>query len=100
MCFQMLQAINALDDSENLTPLGFHLARLPVDPLTGRMLIMAAIFSCVGPILTIASALSFKDPFTVPLVMFIPDKSTLWLKRIYYICVVITLQHSIAHNIL
>ncbi|XP_037783105.1 ATP-dependent DNA/RNA helicase DHX36-like isoform X1 [Penaeus monodon] len=64
---EMLQAINALDESENLTPLGFHLARLPVDPLTGRMLLMAAIFSCVGPILTIASALSFKDPFSVPL---------------------------------
>lgn len=63
---QMLQAINALDESENLTPLGFHLARLPVDPLTGRMLLMAAIFSCVRPILTVAASLSFKDPFIIP----------------------------------
>ncbi|KAK8738267.1 hypothetical protein OTU49_004134, partial [Cherax quadricarinatus] len=64
---QMLRAINALDESENLTPLGFHLARLPVDPLTGRMLLMAAIFSCVGPILTVAASLTFKDPFIIPL---------------------------------
>ncbi|XP_069186180.1 ATP-dependent DNA/RNA helicase DHX36 isoform X2 [Procambarus clarkii] len=64
---QMLRAINAIDESENLTPLGFHLARLPVDPLTGRMLLMAAIFSCVGPILTVAASLSFKDPFVTPI---------------------------------
>lgn len=64
----MLHAINALDESENLTPLGFHLARLPVDPLTGRMLIMAAIFSCLSPILTVAASLSFKDPFIMPMV--------------------------------
>lgn len=64
---QMLEAINALDESENLTPLGFHLANLPIDPLTGRMLLMAGIFSCVGPILTVAACLSFKDPFVVPI---------------------------------
>ncbi|KAK4309183.1 hypothetical protein Pmani_019168 [Petrolisthes manimaculis] len=64
---QMLRAINALDESENLTPLGFHLARLPLDPLTGRMLIMAAIFSCLSPILTVATSLSFKDPFVTPI---------------------------------
>ncbi|KAK7086921.1 hypothetical protein SK128_013296 [Halocaridina rubra] len=64
---KMLQAIRCLDESENLTPLGFHLAHLPVDPLTGRMLLMAAIFSCVGPILTVAACLSFKDPFVTPL---------------------------------
>lgn len=64
----MLHAINALDESENLTPLGFHLARLPVDPLTGRMLIMAAIFSCLSPILSVAAGLSFKDPFVTPIV--------------------------------
>lgn len=64
---QMLQAINALDRDENLTPLGFHVARLPVDPLTGRMLLMGAIFSCISPVLTVAASLSFKDPFVTPL---------------------------------
>lgn len=69
--YQMLQAINALDREENLTPLGFHLARLPVDPLTGRMLLMGAIFSCIAPVLTVAASLSFKDPFVTPLVSII-----------------------------
>ncbi|KAA0194673.1 hypothetical protein HAZT_HAZT001111 [Hyalella azteca] len=64
---KLLEAINALDDDENLTPLGFHLARLPIDPLTGRMLLMSAFFSCVDPILTVAAVLSFKEPFVVPL---------------------------------
>lgn len=68
LIFQMLQAINALDREENLSPLGFHLARLPVDPLTGRMLLMGAIFSCIAPVLTVAASLSFKNPFVIPLV--------------------------------
>merc|ERR1719341_1633089 len=67
MSLALLRNISALDDSENLTPLGFHLAQLPMDPLTGRMLIMAAVFSCVGPILTVAATNSFKDAFVVPM---------------------------------
>lgn len=67
MSVKLLEAINALDEDENLTPLGFHLAKLPVDPLTGRMLLMGAIFSCVDPILTVAAVGSFKEPFNVPL---------------------------------
>lgn len=67
MSLALLRNISALDDSENLTPLGFHLAQLPLDPLTGRMLIMAAVFSCVGPILTVAATNSFKDAFVVPM---------------------------------
>lgn len=67
LSLQLLRNISALDDNENLTPLGFHLAQLPLDPLTGRMLIMAAVFSCVGPILTVAATNSFKDAFVVPM---------------------------------
>ncbi|KAF2369076.1 Helicase-associated domain [Trinorchestia longiramus] len=67
MSIKLLEAINALDEDENLTPLGFHLARLPVDPLTGRMLLMSSIFSCVDPVLTVAAVLSFKEPFVMPL---------------------------------
>ena len=64
----MLRRLRALDPDEHLTPLGFHLARLPMDPQTGKMLIMAALFSCLDPVLTVASCLSFKEPFVVPLV--------------------------------
>jgi len=59
---------NALDDNEDLTPLGFHLAKMPVDPHTGKMLLFAAMFCCLDPILTIAASLSFKTAFHVPLV--------------------------------
>ena len=31
----LLLQLNALDDKENLTPLGYHLAHLPLDPRTG-----------------------------------------------------------------
>ena len=65
---QMLHRLNALDWEENLTPLGFHLAKLPMDPQTGKMILMGAIFSCLDPILTVAATLSFKDPFVIPLV--------------------------------
>jgi len=39
---------------------------LPVDPKLGKMLIMGAIFGCFGPILTIVSGLSVRDPFLLP----------------------------------
>jgi HrpA-like helicases len=64
----LLENLNAVDADENLTPLGFHLARLPLDPQTGKMILMGALFSCVDPIFSVAASLSFKDAFLVPLV--------------------------------
>lgn len=32
----LLRKLNALDQSENLTPLGYHLAQLPLEPRTGK----------------------------------------------------------------
>ena len=54
--------------NEELTPLGYHLATLPVDPRVGKMILLGAIFSCLDPVLTVASVLGFKDPFVFPLV--------------------------------
>ncbi|XP_020915911.1 ATP-dependent DNA/RNA helicase DHX36 [Exaiptasia diaphana] len=62
-----LRQLNALDANEDLTPLGYHLATLPVDPRIGKMILFGAIFSCLDPVLTIASTLGFKDPFVYPL---------------------------------
>ena len=59
---------NALDGNEELTPLGYHLAALPVSPRIGKMILFGAIFSCLDPVLTVASVLGFKDPFVFPLV--------------------------------
>ncbi|XP_050334370.1 ATP-dependent DNA/RNA helicase DHX36 isoform X1 [Bactrocera neohumeralis] len=63
----LLKRINALDAEGTLTPLGMHLARLPVDPQIGKMLVMAALFRCMDPITTVAAGLSFKSPFYTPL---------------------------------
>ncbi|XP_052212267.1 ATP-dependent DNA/RNA helicase DHX36-like [Dreissena polymorpha] len=62
-----LQDLNALDKEENLLPLGKHLARMPLDPHTGKMILYGAMFKCLDPILTIAASLNFKDPFFAPL---------------------------------
>ncbi|XP_076330694.1 ATP-dependent DNA/RNA helicase DHX36-like [Tachypleus tridentatus] len=67
LSINLLEKLNALDEDENLTPLGFHLAQLPLDPHTGKMILMGAIFSCLDPILTVAANLSFKDAFVIPL---------------------------------
>ncbi|KAM3615872.1 uncharacterized protein V6R79_008865 [Siganus canaliculatus] len=62
-----LTNLNALDHTENLTALGFHLARLPVEPHIGKLILFGALLGCLDPVLTIAASLSFKDPFFIPL---------------------------------
>lgn len=49
-----------------LTPLGYHLARLPMDVRLGKMLITACMLGCVEPVLTIAAALSGRNPLVAP----------------------------------
>lgn len=36
LSLDLLRTLNALDANENLTPLGYHLAKLPLDPRTGK----------------------------------------------------------------
>ena len=50
-------------DSGRLTPLGHHLAALPVDCRVAKMLVYGAMLSCLSPTLTIAACLSYKSPF-------------------------------------
>ncbi|PIN10330.1 ATP-dependent RNA helicase A [Handroanthus impetiginosus] len=64
---ELLKTIGALDDREELTPLGRHLCTLPLDPNIGKMLLMGAIFRCLNPALTIAAALAHRDPFVLPM---------------------------------
>uniref|UniRef100_A0A182Q0B5 ATP-dependent RNA helicase DHX36 n=1 Tax=Anopheles farauti TaxID=69004 RepID=A0A182Q0B5_9DIPT len=64
---QLLNQLNAIDDDQKLTPLGYHLARLPMDPRTGKMILLASIFSCIDPITSIAASLTFKNAFYKPL---------------------------------
>uniref|UniRef100_A0A182SEH4 Helicase C-terminal domain-containing protein n=1 Tax=Anopheles maculatus TaxID=74869 RepID=A0A182SEH4_9DIPT len=64
---KLLNGLNAIDNEEKLTPLGYHLARLPMDPRTGKMILLASIFSCIDPITSIAASLTFKNAFYKPL---------------------------------
>ena len=62
-----LREARAIDEEENLTALGHHLAQLPVDCKVGRMLILSTFLGCLDPILTIAACLSYKSPFSAPM---------------------------------
>eukprot|EP01027_Heterolobosea_sp_BB2_P016280 GEZU01023180.1.p1 GENE.GEZU01023180.1~~GEZU01023180.1.p1 ORF type:complete len:1034 (-),score=423.68 GEZU01023180.1:40-3090(-) len=63
---ETLQEIGAIrKNAENdLTPLGYHLAALPVDVRLGKMMLYGVLFQCLDPILTICSSLSVRSPFT------------------------------------
>ncbi|XP_022125421.2 ATP-dependent DNA/RNA helicase DHX36 [Pieris rapae] len=58
-----LQKCGALDKTETLTPLGWHLARLPVHPAAGKLLLFGALFGCLDRAASVAAVWSFKDPF-------------------------------------
>lgn len=51
---------------ESLTPLGNCLSRLPLDPVTGKMLIMGCVMECLDPILTACALFSSREVFFTP----------------------------------
>ncbi|MEJ0084399.1 MAG: ATP-dependent RNA helicase HrpA [Pseudomonadota bacterium] len=57
-----LNELNALSDDGKLTDIGRQLARLPLDPRLGRMLLAGAQEHCLEEVAIIASALSVPDP--------------------------------------
>ncbi|KAL4604831.1 putative ATP-dependent RNA helicase YTHDC2 [Arapaima gigas] len=63
---QMLKTIDAMDQQEDLTELGYHLADLPIEPHLGKMVLCAVVLKCLDPILTIACTLAYRDPFVIP----------------------------------
>ncbi|CAF4752164.1 unnamed protein product [Pieris macdunnoughi] len=58
-----LQKCGALYKTETLTPLGWHLARLPVHPAAGKLLLFGALFGCLDRAASVAAVWSYKDPF-------------------------------------
>lgn len=60
--YQLLNELGAVDDDNALTPLGRELARLPLDPRVGRMILAARDQQALREVLVIASALSVQDP--------------------------------------
>ncbi|MFM0357981.1 ATP-dependent RNA helicase HrpA [Paraburkholderia nemoris] len=65
--YQLLNELGAVDDDNQLTPLGRELARLPLDPRVGRMILAARDQQALKEVLIIASALSVQDPRDRPI---------------------------------
>ena len=59
---RLLRELGAVDAGDDLTKIGRRLARLPLDPRIGRMLLEAQALECVDDVLVIASFLSVPDP--------------------------------------
>ncbi|WP_435634263.1 ATP-dependent RNA helicase HrpA [Pseudomonas solani] len=65
--FTLLQELSAVNREGQLTPLGRQLARLPVDPRLGRMVLEGAHQGSLDEVLLITSALSVQDPRERPM---------------------------------
>ncbi|XP_050404542.1 ATP-dependent RNA helicase dhx29 [Patella vulgata] len=64
----LLRAVGACEEEGNtLTPLGHHLAALPVHVRIGKMLLYSAVFGCLEQVAVIAATMTDKSPFVVPL---------------------------------
>jgi ATP-dependent RNA helicase HrpA len=60
--YRVLEELGAIDDERELTPLGQRLARFPVDPRIGRMILAGSEFGCLEQVLVLAAALNIQDP--------------------------------------
>ena len=65
--YALLAELGAVDEANELTSIGSELARLPLDPRIGRMLIGGREERCLEQVRIIAAALSVQDPRERPL---------------------------------
>ncbi len=72
--YALLEELGALDATDNmadavrqLTPIGRELARLPVDPTVGRMILQARTEKALREVVIIAAGLSIQDPRERPM---------------------------------
>lgn len=65
--YALLGELNAVDDENELTAIGRELAKLPLDPRIGRMILEARERQALTEVLVIASALSGQDVRDRPL---------------------------------
>jgi len=59
--YQLLNELGAVDDDNQITRLGMDLARLPLDPRVGRMILEAKDRQALAEVLVIAASLSVQD---------------------------------------
>ncbi len=65
--YQLLQELGAVDERGHLQPRGHELARLPLDPRVGRMILEARERGALEEVLVVAAALSVQDVRDRPL---------------------------------
>ncbi|MEM1026698.1 MAG: ATP-dependent RNA helicase HrpA [Planctomycetota bacterium] len=63
---QTLRELGAVTDAGELTKTGGQLAKLPIDPRVGRMVLAGSEQGCLAEVLVIASALEGQDPRVRP----------------------------------
>lgn len=62
----LLKEMKCLDSKDELTPLGRIIAKLPIEPRLGKMMVLGCIFMCGGPLATMAANSStFPEIFTL-----------------------------------
>ena len=54
----LLREMRCFDKNDELTPMGKILARLPVEPRLGKMMILGAVFGCGDAVATVAAQAS------------------------------------------
>ncbi|CAH1795075.1 unnamed protein product [Owenia fusiformis] len=62
----LLREMRALDRNDELTSLGKLLAKMPIEPRLGKMIIYGCIFYCGDAMCTIAASTTFQEPFVTP----------------------------------
>ena len=65
--YLLLQELGAVDTQRQITETGLQLAKLPLDPRVGRMILAAKREHCLKEMLIIASVLSIQDPRERPM---------------------------------
>ncbi|EIN13864.1 P-loop containing nucleoside triphosphate hydrolase protein [Punctularia strigosozonata HHB-11173 SS5] len=65
--WSILGQLGAVDEDNKLTALGRYMSMLPLDLRLGKMLILATVFRCLDPVLTVAACLSSKPLFLSPI---------------------------------
>ncbi len=65
--YETLHELGAMDEKRQLQPIGRDLARLPIDPRIGRMILASRKENCLDEALIIAAALSVQDPRDRPM---------------------------------
>jgi ATP-dependent helicase HrpA len=65
--YETLHELGAIDTEQRLTRTGSQLAKLPIDPRIGRMILAASGEGALREVLVIAAALSIQDPRERPM---------------------------------